>query len=76
MTVIFSDGRFGSISNTSLFQNITCESNPNAGLLSDCQVIDTCQSRCPNAIGLRCYGKIEQNKELLDLLLYCLNRVW
>lgn len=61
VSVVFSDGRFGAISNTSLFQNISCVANPNAGLMTDCQITETCQSRCQYAVGLRCYGKQEIN---------------
>ena len=54
---MFSDGRFGSATNTSLFQKFSCTNNRNAIQLTDCDLVDSCQSTCPYALGLRCYGK-------------------
>ena len=56
MTAVFNDGRFGSFSNTSLFQHFSCANNPSATQISDCDLVDSCQSTCQNALGLRCYG--------------------
>ncbi|XP_019854372.1 PREDICTED: scavenger receptor cysteine-rich domain superfamily protein-like [Amphimedon queenslandica] len=54
LTAIFDDGRFGQISNTSYFQNISCPDRF-ATDLSTCVVADACITSCPNALGLRCY---------------------
>ena len=55
VTAIFDDGRFGQISNTSYFQNISCPDRF-ATDLSTCVVADACITSCPHALGLRCYG--------------------
>ena len=56
VTAVFTDGRFGLSSNNSLFQNFSCKNNPSAMQLSDCDIIDSCQSSCKHALGLRCYS--------------------
>ena len=57
MTVVFTDGRFSNMTNvTSQLQNISCSNNLAATTLTDCDLLDQCQSRCVNPIGLRCFG--------------------
>ena len=59
MTVVFTDGRFSNMTNvTSMFQNISCSNNLAATTLTDCDILDQCQSRCANPIGLRCYSNL------------------
>ena len=55
---VITDGQFGSISNYSLFQNITCSSSATEATLGDCVMYDAidCLPSCPN-IGIRCYSK-------------------
>ena len=52
---VFADGRYGSISNVSQFQNFTC--NPDRDSLSACTLLQDCQSTCKYAIGIRCISK-------------------
>ena len=54
---MFNDGRFGLSSVNSLFQNVSCIDAPTATSLSECDLVDKCQSKCQYPIGLRCYGK-------------------
>ena len=57
VTAMFNDGRFGSSSVNSPFQNVSCIDAPTATSLSECDLVDKCQSKCQYPIGLRCYGK-------------------
>ena len=54
---VYTDGRYGSISNVSLFQNFSCSTNRVEFSFSECEIADGCQSKCENAIGLRCASK-------------------
>lgn len=54
VAVVFTDGRFGSGSTTSFFTNFNCSGT--TGQFIDCQ-LESCPSSCPQALGLRCYGK-------------------
>ena len=55
---IFTDGRFNPLaSNTSLFENFTCSGEQAHVSLSDCNLADSCQSTCVNAIGIKCSGE-------------------
>ena len=56
VTAVFNDGRFGLSSVNSLFQNVSCIDAPTATSLSECDLVDKCQSKCQYPIGLRCYG--------------------
>lgn len=69
MTAIFDDGRFGQISNTSYFQNISCPDRF-VNDLSGCVVADACTTGCPNALGLRCYGKPLLKYDSIIILLF------
>ena len=56
---IFNDGRFDShASNISYFENITCSQSHTEFSLSECDIVDSCQSSCKNAVGIRCFGEI------------------
>ena len=56
---MFTDGRFSNMTNvTSMFQNISCSNNLAATTLTDCDIMDQCQSTCVNPIGLRCYSNL------------------
>ena len=57
VTAVFNDGRFGLSTVSSLFQNFSCSNAPTAMSLSECDIIDSCQSTCSFPISLRCYGK-------------------
>ena len=57
VTAVFTDGRFGMTPNTSLFLNFSCSNNLATSSLSDCDLFDSCQSKCQYPLGLRCYGK-------------------
>ena len=73
MAVTFNDGRFdnSSSSATSLFQNISCNDPSSVSTLSQCTMLDSCQSTCDYAVGLRCYGKHEIN---IYSSIFCFNR--
>ena len=57
MVSVFADGRYGSISNVSQFQNFTCSTNRVEFALSECSLVQDCQSTCKYAIGIRCISK-------------------
>ena len=52
---IFTDGRFGPGSNTSLFQFINCTGEEEG--LNGCTITDSCMSSCQYPVGIVCYGK-------------------
>ena len=55
---IFTDGRFNpDASNTSYFENFTCSESHTEFSLRECNIVDSCQSYCQNAIGIRCFGE-------------------
>ena len=55
---VFTDGRFGSGTNFSLFQNITCSGSASEASLQNCQMNppSDCLPFC-QGIGIRCYSK-------------------
>ncbi|XP_019850477.1 PREDICTED: scavenger receptor cysteine-rich domain superfamily protein-like [Amphimedon queenslandica] len=63
VTAVFDDGRFGLSSVNSLFQNVSCIDAPTATSLSECDLVDKCQSKCQYPIGLRCYESIGECEE-------------
>ena len=67
VTAVFTDGRFGMTPNTSLFLNFSCSNNLASNSLSDCDLFDSCQSKCQYPLGLRCYGKYNAHY-LLNML--------
>ena len=55
---IFTDGRFGSISNFSSFQYFSCSSTGHQSSLSSCSQYDpTCGYTCSQNFGIACYGE-------------------
>ena len=55
---VFDDGRYGgSISNVSQFQNFSCSTQRTEFSLTECALVDDCQSKCQYAIGIRCSSK-------------------
>ncbi|XP_019850479.1 PREDICTED: scavenger receptor cysteine-rich domain superfamily protein-like isoform X2 [Amphimedon queenslandica] len=87
ITAVFNDGRFGLSSVNSLFQNVSCIDAPTATSLSECDLVDKCQSKCQYPIGLRCYestGECEEGSVRLvngstgesGRLEVCTNNIW
>ncbi|XP_019849144.1 PREDICTED: deleted in malignant brain tumors 1 protein-like [Amphimedon queenslandica] len=87
ITAVFNDGRFGLSSVNSLFQNVSCIDAPTATSLSECDLVDKCQSKCQYPIGLCCYestGGCEEGSVRLvngstgesGRLEVCTNNIW
>ena len=54
---MFNDGRFGLSLYPSHFQNFSCINKASALSLTECVLMDRCQSNCLYPIGVHCYGK-------------------
>ena len=57
VTAVFNDGRFGLSLYHSLFQNFSCINKPSALSLTECVLMDRCQTNCLYPTGVCCYGK-------------------
>ena len=54
MVSVYTDGRYGSISNVSLFQSFSCSTNRAEVSLSGCNLAANCMTQCKTAIGIHC----------------------
>ena len=55
--LLFSDGRYPTDTNGSLFQNITCSDVGYEPALSECDVHDSCITTCSYTFGIKCFCK-------------------
>ena len=55
--LLFSDGKYPTDNNVSLFENITCSDVGYEPALSECDLHDSCTTTCSNTVGIKCFGK-------------------